>query len=249
MAHQKIEMTKVEPAQRIEFDFEGSASLAKYMDRRTTSFLCTIEWSWSPANNRMQSYYLQRRRTHWVLWVKHHGDVEEWLSKPIAIARCQRGEGFAQDYKAAAMILLAAVLTEEIRQYSSELDRFHAITDAGVLSTKDLQVVAETVWGKRGQELLEYREEIAAQKAAAEREAKLSPYRVLIDGYVLKFSDAPLPRSYGTERSWVRRFIEDYVLDNGRLPDGKHQIKVVTSFGGSYSGGTHDFSDLKRGSN
>jgi hypothetical protein len=228
-------MTKIEPAQRIEFDFEGSASLAKHMDRRTTSFLCTIEWSWSPANYRNESYYLQRRRTHWVLWVKHHGDVEEWYPKPIAIARCQRGEGFAQDYKAAAMILLAAVLTEEIRQYGSELDRFHAITDAGLLSIKDLQVVAETVWGKRGQELLEYNEEIAAQKAAAEREAKLSPYRTLIDEYVLKFSDAPLHYpgggNYPSKRIWVRRFIEDYVLNTGRLPDGKHQIKVVTGGG------------------
>jgi hypothetical protein len=45
------------------------------------------------------------------------------------------------------MILLAAVLTEEIRQYSSELDRFHAITEAGLLSTKELDVVADTVWG------------------------------------------------------------------------------------------------------
>ena len=48
------------------------------------------------------------------------------------------------------MILLAAVLTEEIRQlgsYGSELDRFHAITDAGLLSTKELNVVADTVWG------------------------------------------------------------------------------------------------------
>jgi hypothetical protein len=154
MAHQKIQMPKIGPAQRIEFDFEGSASLAKHMDRRTTSFLCTIEWSWSPANYRMESYYLQRRRTHWVLWLKHHGDVEEWYPKPIAIARCQRGEGFAQDYKAAAMILLAAVLTEEIRQSNSELDRFHAITDAGLLSIQDPQsrfvasrVVAHTFGG------------------------------------------------------------------------------------------------------
>ena len=146
MAHQKIEMTKIEPAQRIEFDFEGSANFARRINRRTTSFLGTIEWSWSPANWRMDSYYLQRRRAHWILWLKRHRDYGEEWETPIAIARCQR-EGFAQDHKATAMILLAAVLTEEIRQFGSELDRFHAITEAGLLSTKELDVVADTVWG------------------------------------------------------------------------------------------------------
>jgi hypothetical protein len=242
-------MPKIEPAQRIEFDLEGSASLAKHMDRRTTSFLCTIEWSWSPAHNRMESYYLQRRRTHWILWAKHHGDVEEYYPNPTAIARCRRGDGFAQDYKPAAMILLPAVLIEEIRQHNSELDRFHAITNAGLLSTKELDVVAEAVWSKRGQALLEHRQKIAVQKDAADRERKVSPYRALIDEYVLRFSDKPLRYpgggSYGTSRSWMRRFIEDYVVDNGRLPDGEHQIDVNRD-GAHYSGGTHDFSDLRK---
>jgi hypothetical protein len=149
MPHQKIAMRKIKPAPRIEFDLEGSASFAKHMDRRTTAFLCRIEWSWSPVHHRMDSYYLLRCRTYWVLWVKRHGDYGEEWEQPIPIARCQR-DGFGEDCKAAAMILLAAVLTEEIRQlgsYGSELDRFHAITDAGLLSAKELDVVADTVWG------------------------------------------------------------------------------------------------------
>jgi len=141
-------MPKIDPAPHIEFDLEGSVGFAKHMDRRTTSFLCTIEWSWSPAHERTESYYLQRRRTHWILWQKRLGDAEEWWKKPIAIARCQR-EGFAQRYKAAAIILLAAALTEEIRQFDSELDRFHEITNTGLLSTRELDVVADTVWGSR----------------------------------------------------------------------------------------------------
>jgi hypothetical protein len=245
---QKIKMPKIEPGLRIEFDLDGSAGFAERMDRRTASFLGTLYWSWSPANERTASYYLQRRRTDWILWLKLHFALREWLVKPFAIARCQR-EGFAQDYKAAAMILLAAVLTEEIRQNDSP-DRFHEVFDTGLLSTEELDVVAETVWGKRAQELLEQREEIAAQKAAAEREAKLNPYRALIDEYVLKFSDAhlrlPGGGSYPSKRFWVKRFIEDYVLDKGRLPDGKHRIKVETD-GCHYSGDTHDFGDLTKG--
>jgi hypothetical protein len=146
MPHPKIEMSKIEASPRVGLDLDGSASFAKPMDRRTTAFLCRIEWSWSPVHYRMESYYLQRCRSHWVLWVKHHG---EELYQPIPIARCQRGEGFAQEYKTAAMILLAAVLTEEIRRYDSELDRFHAITDTGLLSTEELNAVGDTVWGNR----------------------------------------------------------------------------------------------------
>jgi hypothetical protein len=45
------------------------------------------------------------------------------------------------------MILLAAALAEDIRQYDPELDRFHAITETGSLSMKELDAVANSVWG------------------------------------------------------------------------------------------------------
>ena len=91
--------------------------------------------------------------------------------------------------------------------------------------------------------------EVAAQQSAAEREAKLSPYRSVIDKYVLRFSDKPLRypgsiASYGTQRLWAKLFIEQYVLNNGRLPDQKLRIDVTVD-GRGYSGGEHDFNDLK----
>ena len=101
---------------------------------------------------------------------------------------------------------------------------------------------------QRCPELLEERYEAEAKAAATEREAILLPYREIIDRYVLKISDAPLRypggASYGNPRGWITRFIEDYVVANGRLPTGKHQI-VVQNGGAHYSGGTKDFSDLK----
>jgi len=91
--------------------------------------------------------------------------------------------------------------------------------------------------------------EVATQQSAAEREAKLSPYRSVIDKYVLRFSDKPLRypgsiASYGTERRWATLFIEQYVLNNGRLPDQKLWIDVLVD-GRGYSGREHDFNDLK----
>jgi hypothetical protein len=43
---------------------------------------------------------------------------------------------------------------------------------------------------------------------------------------------------------WIRRLIENYVVVNGCLPTGTHEIDVeVDSM--RYSGHDHDFSDLK----
>jgi hypothetical protein len=101
---------------------------------------------------------------------------------------------------------------------------------------------------ERGPKLLERRDAAAAKRAAAHSHAKLAQFRSTIDKYVLKFSDAPMRfaggSSYGTQRKWAKSFIEQYVIENGLLPDGSHQIKVTVG-GAGYSGATHDFSELK----
>ena len=92
--------------------------------------------------------------------------------------------------------------------------------------------------------------EVYPDLSAAEREAKLSAYRSIIDEYVLRrFSDRVLRYpgsgcSYGTERGWVKLFIEAYVLNHGRLPDQKLRILVQLDSQG-YGSGEHDFSDMK----
>jgi hypothetical protein len=123
---------------------DGSAGWLKRMDRQKADLLCTIEWSWSPVNERMESYYLQRSRTHWVLWQKQYDDNWGKWEKPVAIARCPwKGLGYDKD---AGMILLAAVLAEN-RRYDPYLDRFHSI-HTGSLSIGELDAVADTVWGE-----------------------------------------------------------------------------------------------------
>src|SRR5262245_58599438 len=54
----KIEMPRTDPPPVVEFDMDGSARWLKRMDPRRANFLCTIEWSWSPVHERMESYYL-----------------------------------------------------------------------------------------------------------------------------------------------------------------------------------------------
>ena len=84
----KIEMPKIEPAPRIEFDMDGSARWLKRMDGRNTKFICKLEWSWTPFNERVESYYLHLGRTHWILWRKPFDDNWGRWEEPIAIARC-----------------------------------------------------------------------------------------------------------------------------------------------------------------
>jgi hypothetical protein len=101
---------------------------------------------------------------------------------------------------------------------------------------------------ERGPKLLERRDAAAVKRAAAHSHAKLAQFRSIIDEYVLKFSDAPMRfaggSSYGTQRKWVKSFIEQHVIEKGEVPNGSHQIKV-TVWGTGYSGATHDFSELK----
>jgi hypothetical protein len=147
MPQQKLDMPKIEPTPRIEFDLDGSEQWLKHM-RQTAEFICTIEWSWSPLNERKESYYLQRGRTHWILWLKRYDDNWGKWEKPVVVARCP-GKEIGRD-KDAAMILLAGVFSEAIRHYNSDPGPFD-INDAGLLSMWELDVVSDTVWGaKRG---------------------------------------------------------------------------------------------------
>jgi hypothetical protein len=101
----------------------------------------------------------------------------------------------------------------------------------------------------RGEELLDQREVYRDDKSADAKAEKLAPYQEKIDAYCEQLDDKPLRfpatiASYGTERSWIRRFIEDYVLEFDCLPQDKHSIEVKSG-GNTYTGGKHDFGSWK----
>jgi len=41
---------------------------------RKLSFLCSVEWAWSPMHNRIDNYYLNPRRDGWLLWINRLND-------------------------------------------------------------------------------------------------------------------------------------------------------------------------------
>ncbi len=48
-------------------------SLPKNTSTNST-YLCQVEWAWSPMHNRLDAYYLHRGRSDWILWNKYWDD-------------------------------------------------------------------------------------------------------------------------------------------------------------------------------
>ena len=91
---------------------------------------------------------------------------------------------------------------------------------------------------RRGEEIIEEREAVEEERVAKERVAKLAPYRERIDRYVERFSDDPR-KGWASARTCARVFIENYVVEHGRVPAGRHVIEWR-----GYSGPAHDFGDF-----
>ena len=125
-------------------DYPGWWPLPKQIKRRSVR-LCTLEWHWSPANDRMEAYYLHRSRTHWMLWLRVYLDDDGFPNQDIGIVKCRLSGLCKHD---AAMLLLAACLDRARRE--DEIDRFHSINPfsikRGLLSPQEIDAVGDVVW-------------------------------------------------------------------------------------------------------
>jgi hypothetical protein len=41
---------------------------------RNVTYLCQVEWAWTPINDRLDAYYLHSARAHWILWTCYWDD-------------------------------------------------------------------------------------------------------------------------------------------------------------------------------
>ena len=105
------------------------------------TYLCQVEWAWSPMNNRLDAYYLHRGRTHWSLWSRYWDDNwGQWSDMAIG---CVPRRGVTEPQ--AAFYLLLEFWTGEVTDNS--LDEFHWINETEYLSVADLAAIAREVWG------------------------------------------------------------------------------------------------------
>jgi len=115
-------------------------------------YICTVEWAWSPAHNRVDGYELSlsEDESHWIFWFvcpclnQECEEVLPWDNEdPLSQASlCCSAEGV--DEHRAAAILLKAFWEEEVK--FQDLDKYHLLNDTGILSVHWVESIADTVW-------------------------------------------------------------------------------------------------------
>ena len=108
---------------------------------RKVTFLCSVEWAWSPMHSRIDNYYLHSRGKRWLLW-NHRLDEDNWSWYWDVHAYADKVEA---DEKTIALHMLRGAWLESIRH--EELDHYHFIGNTGFLDVSELQAVGRDVWG------------------------------------------------------------------------------------------------------
>ena len=118
---------------------------------KSATFLCQVEWAWSPMNNRVADYYLSQdtTRTKWVLWSSLLNDHERpWRWYTIDSVQVLPRRGISKE--TAAMVLLTTYF--EWQERAELLDRYHWINSEGFLDVGDIQLTADIAWNGFGAE-------------------------------------------------------------------------------------------------
>ncbi len=107
--------------------------------------VATVDWAWSPAHSRVDSYHLSMDdgKSNWVLWLSYLDDGTAALqNSPYAY-------GPKTDLPAieVARKLLQQGWTGEVEQ-NNDFEKFHMVFSAGILSSADLEEIANNVWGE-----------------------------------------------------------------------------------------------------
>ncbi len=107
---------------------------------RKLTFVCSVEWAWSPMHSRIDNYYLNPKPKNWLLWNNWHNDNEDcWQWDIVAFSNKVKA-----DERAIAAHMLIKIFEFEAK--NSSLDRFHMINNTGCLSVEDVQAIGREVW-------------------------------------------------------------------------------------------------------
>ena len=109
---------------------------------RKRLFLFSVEWAWSPMHNRIDNYYLNPRRTGWLLWNNWLEDgfrPWRWYLQLMAYGnRCH------SDENSIAKHLVLALWKWDAKE--NHVDHFHWLNDTGLLGVEDVKALAREVW-------------------------------------------------------------------------------------------------------
>jgi hypothetical protein len=109
--------------------------------------IAQVEWAWSPMHNRIDAYHISMdsNRSRWVLWHSYFDDSGyRWRWELVSAVSTPRA-GVSK--KRAAIALLQHFWRKETEVM--ELDHYHWINDADLLSVGELAEIARSVWEPR----------------------------------------------------------------------------------------------------
>lgn len=109
--------------------------------RLSANFICTVEWSWSPAHSRQDRYSLHVGPSHWLLYLSYWDDIDAKVHHDV-IGLLPKGS--------VDVSIVAAALVWAFWKYDSDvadLDRFHLVDEVGLLNREDVAWLADQVWG------------------------------------------------------------------------------------------------------
>jgi len=125
--------------------------------------VCSVEWSWSPSNERIDAYNLSSHGNYWVLWVttieyvEYYIDEDEeeesdWVRDFDKPPRNEKliwniysyGLNTEVDALTAATYLLMDAWSTEFKMHN--LDHFHDFLNFGLLSADQVSAIADKVW-------------------------------------------------------------------------------------------------------
>ena len=111
---------------------------------RNVELICSAEWAWSPMHNRIDNYYLGRRRNRWFLWNNWVNDNDipwEWNWDYLSYT-----EGsFSADIETIAAHLLLSFWQTQVANHEL-YDQPHWINLEGVLDIPMIHAIAREIW-------------------------------------------------------------------------------------------------------
>ena len=128
------------PLNSVQIPAKAASGRSSLRANQTTSFFLVSGFG-SGAWATKYSYYLQRGRAHWILWLKIYDDNWGKWETPFVTARLPL-KGFHGSAGDAAIILLTASLVDDKRSFG--LDSM-GIDDTGLLSMDELNALLDTL--------------------------------------------------------------------------------------------------------
>ena len=131
--------TRLDP--KVELDQPLLKNYPKASPRKLT-YLFSAEWAWSPMNHRIDNYYLNPRRSEWLLWnnwVEDGGFPWTWHWDFFA-----HGKRCRADERTIAIHLIMEFWKGEAEHQA--VDHFHWINNTGLLDVAEIRSIAREIW-------------------------------------------------------------------------------------------------------